>query len=990
MLLATNTIVEQNISSAQSSPSALPLPEHLRGHGLANCLDLVFPQISEARQRVRRGAQRLARSQARVPFDPATVEDALAANLAEPLLTMMTRVMVLELNVARLEGRLAGDNSRARFQSFLASLRSPEVADHLLAEYPVLLEQVVNRLDQWARFSLEFLAHLCDDWHKIRDSFFADDPGLLTRIQMGAGDTHRDGHSVVIASFGSGRRLVYKPRSLAVDQHFQQLLGMLNKLCAQHEFRLLKIHDCGDYGWTEFVSAEPCVTAAEVDRFYRRQGGYLAILYALEASDFHCENLIASGEHPVLIDLEALFHPRLEIIDANRADAAAGRALGYSVMRIGLLPMRAWAGDGFGGVDMSGLGSATGQLTPHSVPQWENSDTDEMHVVRRRIEMTGAENRPSLNGTEVDVFDYAVAIVDGFTLMYRTLLHHREEWLSLVSRFAGDEVRVIVRPTRVYGELLHESFHPDVLRTAADRGALFDHLKSRGSDSPHLAPLLDSEQADLSRGDVPLFTTRPFSRDLWTSAGDRIEGYFEESGMTLVTRRIQQLSEKDLERQIWIVQASLATLASQPPRPGGAAIAKEPMPNVFRHQPARLAECSGPTQWIAAARSIGDRLEELAIGGHDDITWIGLVPAENDNWLLRPLGPDLYDGLPGVILFLAHLGSLTQEHHYCDLAKSALKALRGQIEDTRSLTSIGVFTGWSGVVYALTHLGAIWNDPALFIEAERLLAPIQELIKSDKLFDIIAGAAGCALALSSLQICRPSENVLRAVRDCGEHLRCSSMRMPEGIGWIREDLGPAPLTGFAHGNAGIAYALLHIGVLTGEARFAEVAYEALRYERSCFAPEHCNWPDLRVRRAGDFAVAWCHGAPGIGLARLCSLHHMDEPLFRSEIRTALETTMAQGFGSNHTLCHGDLGNLDVLLHASQVLHEPRWELHAREIAARILHAANENGWLCGNPSAIESPGLMTGLAGIGYELLRLAAPDRIPPVLSLGRPYSHD
>ena len=39
-------------------------------------------------------------------------------------------------------------------------------------------------------------------------------------------------------------------------------------------------------------------------RFYRRQGALLALLYALEATDFHAENLIASGEFPVLIDLE--------------------------------------------------------------------------------------------------------------------------------------------------------------------------------------------------------------------------------------------------------------------------------------------------------------------------------------------------------------------------------------------------------------------------------------------------------------------------------------------------------------------------------------------------------------------------------------------------------------------------------------------------------------------------------------------------------------
>jgi lantibiotic modifying enzyme len=38
-----------------------------------------------------------------------------------------------------------------------------------------------------------------------------------------------------------------------------------------------------------------------------------------------------------------------------------------------------------------------------------------------------------------------------------------------LARFADAEVRVIVRPTRAYGLLLHESFHPDFLRDSLDR-----------------------------------------------------------------------------------------------------------------------------------------------------------------------------------------------------------------------------------------------------------------------------------------------------------------------------------------------------------------------------------------------------------------------------------------------------------------------------------------------------------------------------------------
>jgi lantibiotic modifying enzyme len=106
----------------------------------------------------------------------------------------------------------------------------------------------------------------------------------------------------------------------------------------------------------------------------------------------------------------------------------------------------------------------------------------------------------------------------------------------------------------------------------------------------------------------------------------------------------------------------------------------------------------------------------------------------------------------------------------------------------------------------------------------------------------------------------------------------------------------------------------------------------------------------------------------------------------TEINTALQTTLAQGFGLNHSLCHGDLGNIELLLQASQMLNDPQWQAKVDYFAAAILESIDRDGWLSGIPSGVESPGLMTGLAGIGYGLLRLADPARVPSVLTLAPP----
>ncbi|MBV7332283.1 type 2 lantipeptide synthetase LanM, partial [Chloroflexi bacterium TSY] len=276
-----------------------------------------------------------------------------------------------------------------------------------------------------------FLRHLCADWDTIRATFAPEShPGILEGLQGGAGDTHRGGKTVMIARFSSGLKVVYKPKSMNVARHFQELLDWLNERGDHPPFRTVKIFPCGDYGWVEFVEAQGCSSTSEVERFYERQGGYLALLNVLQANDLHHENLIAAGEHPILIDLETLFHPRFGRDQHNAADSLVHQIWAHSVLRIGLLPQRFWANDEHAGVDISGLGGSEGQFTPSEVPQWEDVGTDQMQLIRKRIRMEGSQNRPSLDGTAINPLDYIDAIVTGFTSVYRLLLSHRSALLA--------------------------------------------------------------------------------------------------------------------------------------------------------------------------------------------------------------------------------------------------------------------------------------------------------------------------------------------------------------------------------------------------------------------------------------------------------------------------------------------------------------------------------------------------------------------------------
>src|SRR6266568_6794800 len=993
------TALRDAFTNAHAVEKMLPLlQESKTNQPLKGCLPAISPLLQRGLTALQEGVQALRQQYAFLPFDTEMLPEAFLNNIVPDILFQVSKPVILEMHIARLQGRLQGETPEARFGDFMRQLSQEELILPLLAKYPVLARQLVITIDHWADYLCEFLVHLCADWEAICTIFARDgDPGLLVEVDAAKGDRHRRGRSVLVLRFGSGLQLLYKPKPLAVDVHFQELLTWLNERGAEPRLRPLKLIDRGDYGWSEFVVASPCTSQDEVARFYERQGSYLALLYALDAIDLHNENLIAAGEHPMFVDLEALFHPHVHGNDPLLAGNLAARAMDQSVWQVGILPRPLWFGKDSPGVDMSGLGGQPGQMMPHPLRSWKETGSDQMRLARQRVEMPVSENRPRLGDQEVDVLDYRDAIIAGFTRMYRLLCQQRDALLTVqLPRFARDEIRVVVRSTRIYGALLYESFHPDLLRDALERDRFFDYLWGEVAQRPYLARIIPAERQDLFRGDIPLFSTFPDSRTIFTSEGEPLVDFFDTPSLDLVRQRIQQLDEDDLAKQIWIIEASLATLlmgredATQRPlqiQPIGRPVKREHV--------------------LALANAVAKRLEELALQNDAGAYWLGVGLVDEYTWGLFPTGIDLYDGTSGIALFLAYLGAITGEPSSTLLANRSLASLRTQVEEQEKYSidpNVGAFDGLGSLIYLLTHLGILWNEPALLREAEELVERLPKLISKDDHLDIINGSAGCILSLLSLYAVHPSPRTLEVAIQCGDRLLATAQPMPQGTAW-KTLSDQRPLGGFSHGTAGIALSLLKLAASSGEERFRQTALTALAYDRSLFVPELNNWADLRVfpvrrpdrQQANEppaessqkSMVAWCHGAPGIGLGRLGALEQLDDAQIREEIDIALNTTIQYSFASNHSLCHGALGNMELLLTAARLLNRPKDHEALERATALIVGNIKAYGWVSAVPLSVETPGLMTGLAGIGYELLRLAEPDKVPSVLLLAPPCRH-
>lgn len=879
-----------------------------------------------------------------LPFDPQTIASAFLPNLLLLLSPVINRTMALELNVARLQGHLHGKTPEERFQEFIQQTRQKQALQALLEEYPVLARQIMTVVNGWLSYSLDFLHHLCSDWPQICMTFTPErDPGMLAEVLVGSGDVQRGGCSVLKLRFSSGLQLLYKLKSLKIDLHFQEMLTWLNEQGYQPPFRTIRVLPGESYGWSECVEASECTTHAEVVRFYERQGGYLALFYVLGTTNFHYENLIASGEHPILLDLASLFH--LRSTDTINLDAALD-VLHFTVLRVGMLPMRV----SLEGPDFSSPG---GQQTSQAGMQWAGVGTDQMHLVREQHMLPGMNNRPTLDGNDVDPREYQHCLVAGFKRLYRLLTIQSEAFTQVpLARFAGDEIPCVFRSTHFYNQLLNESFHPDLLRDALERDCHFDHLWQAVKLQPDLARLVRFERSDLLVGDIPLFITHPDTRDIFARRADCISDFLDQPGLATTQQTVLKLHEDDLERQSWFIEASFSSWLLE----------KEPL--VWKQPTVTLPSGKEVTRerLLAAACRIGDHLCKLAVGDWRGVNWIGLTLNHENQWLFTSIMPDLNNGNTGIILFLSYLGIITGNTLYSDTAENAYLTMYKQAELLEAhLQAVDVFEGLGSVIYLLSHLGTIWNDPTLLAEAHLLAKRLPDLMQKDIALDLLSGLPRCILSLLSLYQVSPEPEILTIALMCGDHLQMKARPAKDG-----RSLSAELPTGMTYGTTVGSLSLFALAAISGEERFYRQALATLAYERSVFLPQV---------------------APGIGLARLASLPYSDDEKIREEITIALRTTAAS-FGRNHSLGQGDLGNLETLLVATQVLDDPWSHEQFDYFKGLILDSIETDGWLTGVPSGIETPGLMTGLAGIGYELLRLAEPERVPSVLVIAPPLT--
>jgi type 2 lantibiotic biosynthesis protein LanM len=961
---------------------------HAAWQGHRALLHLVAPLLDDVLGAVDDELSALA-SGAGAFLDSAALRRCAFDDVSAVALSVIEKACLLELNIARLRG-LDGRDSRTRYASFVRTLRSRGGARRFFREYPVLLDLLATRLDGWRRHVQAFMRAWGQDRALLVASLLdSAEPGRLVGWSSALGDSHRGGRSVTTLLFEDGRKIVYKPRPLDAEAGFNRLVAWCNRQAPDAPLRTARVLARGAYGWCEFIERDALASRADASRFYFRQGKFLALFYALHASDMHCDNVIASGDDPVYIDLETLFHA---LPEHGRRDARAP-VVPISIAHTLMLSPARVLGEPRAEHDHCVLALAVMQGA--STPGWRVVDagTDKAALARADLPLGVRAHLPHFDGEDVALDGYLADMRRGFVRMYDLLLREKDRVLELIPELFRDAaVRQVLRPTALYAGLVRASLHPDHLRDAVERRASFERLFEATPGSAWTNRLLASEIRDLEALDVPYFSRRFDEVRIHDSRGDALADVEFASPREIVCSHLAGLCAADRQAQLELMDYSL----SKPQRRAA---------DVGRSPPGGSSPPFGVEAARAHAMSIADTLAERVIVRGDAHYWMcQSAAAESDATTMSPALSALYSGQLGIALFLGSAGALGGNGRHVALARAALRTVGAWTDGgTTNLPELGVFTGVLGYPYAMASLACQLEDRALLRESVAWFDTFEPHRFTDDI-DVLGGSAGGILFLHGLMLAaaRAGERVDR-LRECigvfADDIVAARRPQAVGVGWwqAQQREGP-PLAGFAHGNAGIAAALYVAARVLGRGICRDVAREAIRYENAHYGHAAENWRDLREAHAGDaerdhaMMSTWCHGATGILLGRAWCLAAApaDDPL-RAELRADLlraRRTSLRTPQSNDSLCHGSWGNHDVHAVAGALLADA--DLSAAtplDASARVREA----GWglRCGDAdrtycdARFAPPDLMSGMAGVGYGLLRHAAQQRVPSVLGL-------
>ena len=266
-----------------------------------------------------------------------------------------------------------------------------------------------------------------------------------------------------------------RPRSLFIDVGYNKFIEWLNKKPVVYKLKTIQSIDKNEYGWQQFVQSRDCQTYNEVERYYYRMGALIGILYILNSTDMHYENIIANGEFPEIVDLETIIANNIyqSSNDYFPLNINLNTILGSGVTNTGNLFTETID------TDISALTGIPKQkskkIKTSTIKYSENGDPE---LAFSYFETREQQNLVKLNGKWMNPYEYNNYLEKGLSDCLSVIKNHKKYIVNTLidDCFKEAHIRVVPRASQVYASFLKSSYHPQYLTNGKDKEFLFELL----------------------------------------------------------------------------------------------------------------------------------------------------------------------------------------------------------------------------------------------------------------------------------------------------------------------------------------------------------------------------------------------------------------------------------------------------------------------------------------------------------------------------------
>ncbi len=833
-----------------------------------------------------------------------------------------------------------------------------------------LINSIINnKIDLTKNFILEILRRFYVDIHLI-ENLIRKQIDELSGIEINYGDTHSNGRTVAVLTLNNNVKVVYKPHSLITDVIITKVYEFLNNYNTQYnEMRHPCTIDCSDYGWQEYICFSECNSEQQVQECMYQLGIMIFVAYLLNITDLHLHNLYITGEHPYIIDTETMFY-NIYFMDGLYSDNLGSwdYLVRYSVLFSGLLPER------FDKLHKYDLPDLCGLLGGHNNMTYEyqtiiDNGTDNIRFCKKEFKLRQGQNIIKLNGNVVSIGDYMEQVCSGLITSYNIVLNNQKDFLTRISKMPleNGRYRQVFRRSELYNKYLSASYHPIYIINDETWEKVFLCIKGKNYISTLHESLVVSEIRQLKNLDIPYFYANYDSLDLFTSDGKNISNFYDKTIRQVFQNRISKLSKDDLQVQNYIVRCMLSNN-----RNNNYTAKYYLLPNDVVNTKNIADFIYNFTHWIAYYINTIHSLREKNTSYK---LYYNII--EDTPCLLGTTKPTLYDGIGIAFFYLCMYCTYKEEKFYEDAYKLAytLGDMNSELIDQGSF-EYGVFDGLCSLLYLNYNAWKVLKDEVFY---NRYIEILNKLLIVDidnyNSADVISGCAGIVILLLNIYEKEKSQDKLKYV----------AKRFGEKLYYLYLSDRIPSLTGFAHGYAGIAVAFIKLSEVFSNEMYYQASMKLVKLENQFYDEELNNWHHKETDTSD--MIAWCYGAPGIFVSRIIMKNYTkneDIRVIDSDIQRCIKKIHESGYKmkSYDILCHGNAGNIDVMLKYYYGQYSKSYINAVEHILIDLIENVRENGWRYTNTADVINISFMTGISGLGYLFLRYICPE-IPSVLFL-------